>query len=332
MNLAAFEPYLPRARLLYAVESGSRMWNAAAADSDYDVRVIYARGLEWHLRLKGGRDCFEVKGADQNLDIAGWEVKKALCLAQRSNPGLLEWLASPVVYFEDQTWVGRLRQVMRDFSPRAVMHHYTSLAVRQHEAYWRRGEDIKLKKYVYAARPLACVLWMREHNYEMPPMDWPRLMHETPDMTDPMLSEVEEIRRRRREEGDAALGRMPALDGFIEKWTAEGHILANRAPEREPDAADLDALFREAIELRGRTTMTEAAWQTTRKTTPPNANCFWRKPKAWKRISERSSPRCCAASRMITKRTRPAIASSAADGATSSRCSSSATAGRSVAR
>ncbi len=57
-------------RIVYACESGSRAWGMASADSDYDVRFIYAHRLEWYLSLEPGRDVIE-EPIDERLDISG---------------------------------------------------------------------------------------------------------------------------------------------------------------------------------------------------------------------------------------------------------------------
>ena len=38
-------------RVIHCVESGSRAWGFASPDSDYDVRFIYVRPIEYYLRL-----------------------------------------------------------------------------------------------------------------------------------------------------------------------------------------------------------------------------------------------------------------------------------------
>ncbi len=43
-------------RVLYTVESGSRAWGFPSRDSDYDVRFIYLRPLDWYLSVEGRRD------------------------------------------------------------------------------------------------------------------------------------------------------------------------------------------------------------------------------------------------------------------------------------
>ncbi len=86
-------------RVLYACESGSRGWGFASPDSDYDVRFLYVHPPEWYLRVEAQRDVIELP-IDHELDVCGWEWRKALGLLKRANPTLIEWLDSPVVYQE----------------------------------------------------------------------------------------------------------------------------------------------------------------------------------------------------------------------------------------
>src|SRR5476649_739605 len=76
--------------VLYACESGSRAWGFASTDSDYDVRFIYLRAPEWYLSVEQKRDVIE-EPISGDLDISGWDLRKALGLLRKSNPPLLEW-------------------------------------------------------------------------------------------------------------------------------------------------------------------------------------------------------------------------------------------------
>ena len=70
--------------ILHAVESGSRAWGFPSPDSDYDVRFIYVRSCEAYLRLEKRRDVLELP-IDEELDISGWDLDKALRLLHGSN-------------------------------------------------------------------------------------------------------------------------------------------------------------------------------------------------------------------------------------------------------
>ena len=83
--------------ILHAVESGSHAWGFPSPDSDYDVRFIYVRSCEAYLRLEKRRDVLELP-IDEELDISGWDLDKALRLLHGSNPTLFEWCQSPIVY------------------------------------------------------------------------------------------------------------------------------------------------------------------------------------------------------------------------------------------
>jgi predicted nucleotidyltransferase len=85
-------------RILYACESGSRAWGFPSKDSDYDVRFIYIRPVDWYVSIYDKRDVIERPISDM-LDINGWDLRKALNLFRKSNPPLLEWLKSTMPFF-----------------------------------------------------------------------------------------------------------------------------------------------------------------------------------------------------------------------------------------
>lgn len=86
-------------KILYAIESGSRGWGFASKDSDYDVRFIYTHPTDWYLSIEDKKDFIEVP-IDDLLDINGWDIRKSLQQYKKSNPTLMEWLSSPIVYME----------------------------------------------------------------------------------------------------------------------------------------------------------------------------------------------------------------------------------------
>ena len=111
-------------RVLFACESGSRAWGFASPDSDYDVRFVYAHPRDWYLSIGDQRDVIERPIVDL-YDVNGWDLRKALRLFRKSNPPMLEWLGSPIVYRERTAAAASLRRIAaRSFSPRACAFHY----------------------------------------------------------------------------------------------------------------------------------------------------------------------------------------------------------------
>jgi len=106
-------------RVLYACESGSRAWGFPSPDSDWDVRFIYVERPEWYVTVTPRRDFIEMPINDA-LDISGWELRKALNLMRKSNPPLLEWLDSSIVYQQDDAFVAAIRELVPlYFSPKS---------------------------------------------------------------------------------------------------------------------------------------------------------------------------------------------------------------------
>lgn len=147
--------------ILYACESGSRAWGFESADSDYDVRFIYLRRTLQYLTVERGREVIE-KPLENGIDLSGWDLIKALELFRKSNPPLLEWLQSPIVYRSTSSLIGRLHALLSQYySPKACMYHYLHMAKGNFREYLR-GEEVWTKKYFYVLRPVLACLWIEK--------------------------------------------------------------------------------------------------------------------------------------------------------------------------
>lgn len=187
--------HLEQIKILYAVESGSRGWGFESKDSDYDVRFIYVHPLDWYLSIEEKRDVIEYSASDQ-LDISGWDIKKALKLFKNSNPPLYEWLNSPIIYLEQGTFAQRLRELMLTFcSPVSCLYHYLHMAKRNYRAYLR-GEKVKVKKYFYVLRPILACMWI-ETQKTMFPMEFEKLLT-LQKLDKKLVGEVEKLLARKK--------------------------------------------------------------------------------------------------------------------------------------
>ncbi len=231
-------------RVLFACESGSRGWGFASPDSDYDVRFVYVRGLSSYLTVNPIRDVIE-RPIDAELDLGGWDLRKALQLMLASNPVLVEWLRSPVVYLQDDAVAAHLRALAEEkFSLVRGYHHYVSMAkknLREHLG----GETVRLKKYLYVLRPLMAARWIREHG-SAPPMVFAEQVAGTRLAAD-VLAELRALLEAKMRAGEAEAGtRLPVLHDFIERELAEAQAYVVREPRKEPDRA-ADALLRDVV-------------------------------------------------------------------------------------
>lgn len=155
-------------KVLYAIESGSRAWGFASENSDWDVRFIYVHTLDWYLQIGNRKDTIE-EMLPNDLDLSGWELRKALSLFRKSNPSLLEWLNSPIVYIENEVIMNEWRTLVPPFfNAKNIMYHYVNIARNTYNNYLKH-DKVALKKYFYALRPLACCRWIKEHG-TMPPV------------------------------------------------------------------------------------------------------------------------------------------------------------------
>ena len=231
-------------RVLFACESGSRGWGFASPDSGYDVRFVYVRRLDRYLTIDPLRDVIE-QPPEGALDLHGWDLRKALQLLRDSNPTLLEWLRSPIVYRQDDAVVQRLRALAEQgFSPVRGYHHYVSTALRTVREHLQL-EVVPHRMYLAVLRPLLAARWIREGR-GVPPMRFAELAEATLD--DPgVISEINALLAVKMRAGEAATSpRREVLHAFIERELREAQA-AVVADARRTDARALDRLLHDAV-------------------------------------------------------------------------------------
>lgn len=237
--------------VLYACESGSRAWGIESTDSDYDIRFVYCHNnVDWYLSLNEGTDV--INFTEGLLDFSGWDIRKALRLAYKSNPSILEWLYSPIQYILTPS-SQLLTVIMQKFSAQALMHHYISLAHRQKKMYWNEDQLktnnnlVKYKKYLYAIRPILAVLYMNNFQYKMPPIDFTSLHSYIvlPPLVDSQLHSL--LAQKKVTTEINGFGRYYDMDQYIDYMIIEGRELAKQAPSDGPNIKDLNYLYREIV-------------------------------------------------------------------------------------
>ena len=236
-------------RILFASESGSRAWGFPSPDSDYDVRFVYAHDVDWYLSLDARRDVIELPIED-DLDINGWDLRKAMALLLKPNPVLIEWLQSPIVYRADDFATGQLVSLAeRTARHRSLLLHYLHLGQSQFRQHIDGRTRIALKRYFYVLRPALALRWLRRRPAELVPMALPQLLAGVdlpPDAT-AAIDDLVTRKARSRELGDGP--RSAALDAVIR---SEFEHAESAVPQRTPLPPallrDANSLFRRLIQ------------------------------------------------------------------------------------
>ncbi len=230
--------------ILYACESGSRAWGFESSDSDYDVRFLYVHPIEWYLRVVSGSDTIE-RPIEGLLDVSGWDLKKALQLLRKSNPPLLEWLQSPIVYHERSAVVQRIRELMPVYyEPTACHYHYFHVAQGNYRDFLQ-GDMVRLKKYFYVLRPVLACLWI-ERGYGVVPTRFQTLVERILDEGSVKTAVQDLIRRKKAGEELDRGPHIPAISSFLSHEV--DRLSGLQAPAaKHASPARLDQVFRECL-------------------------------------------------------------------------------------
>lgn len=237
--------------IVYACESGSRAWGFPSTDSDYDVRFIYVRPLEWYLSITDKRDVVE-RPINQLLDMSGWDLRKALQLLTKSNPPLLEWLQSSIVYVEQSDVSNELRTLAnRLFSPKACMYHYLSMARGNYRTYLQQ-EQVRMKKYFYVLRPLLACMWIEQHR-SIPPLSFQQLVEAFIPEHSPLAEAITTLLAQKMQGLESDFEpRIEVLNEFIERQLDYYTQVATQMEAGQPvSISQVDTLFQQIVLHKG---------------------------------------------------------------------------------
>jgi uncharacterized protein len=232
-------------KILYACESGSRAWGFPSNDSDYDVRFIYIKKPEFYLSIDEGRDVIEKEIID-DIDLSGWDLKKALKLFRKSNPPLLEWLQSPIIYTKQYSTYDKLKSLLPAYySPLSCMHHYTNMAEGNLRDYLK-NERVWLKKYFYVLRPVLACKWI-ENNLGPVPTEFEKLTNAL--IKDKNLkNSIDALIEKKKNGAELSWSdKIPEISNFIEIEVERLRKKGFNFSRNEIDTEKLNSLFRSAL-------------------------------------------------------------------------------------
>ncbi|WP_010171273.1 nucleotidyltransferase domain-containing protein [Bacillus coahuilensis] len=242
-------------KILFSVESGSRAWGFPSKDSDYDVRFIYIHKPEWYLSIDQKRDVIEIPfresisiPIDPLLDVSGWELTKALRLFRKSNPPLLEWLNSSIIYYEAYSTTDQIRELGgKIFSPLSCLHHYLNMAKGNFRGYLQ-GSEVKIKKYFYVLRPIFAAKWIEKY-HTIPPIGFEDLFEDIVPSGE-LKASIETLLKRKRAGEELRLEqRVDTINEYVVKEIEHLEDLTKSIkPHTHDPTKELDELFRGTLE------------------------------------------------------------------------------------
>lgn len=155
-------------KILFAVETGSRVWRMESSNSDYDVRFVYIRDKKSYLRIGTLPDVID--NTIGEMDFLGFDIYKFTKLILNSNPSVIEWLKSDIIYWND----GKTKHLFnnfieKSFNPKALYHHYRSMCKQNYLKYLKTSALMTHKKYLYCMRGLVNAKYVLQYD-KVPPI------------------------------------------------------------------------------------------------------------------------------------------------------------------
>jgi len=239
--------------ILYACEAGSYAWGFASQDSDRDIRFIYKKRNVEYLKLWQGRDTIEKTFEEEvPLDFVGFDLKKTLLLASKSNPAIQEWLniSNPNLVYVFPTYsIQNLRKLYKKhFCPKALTYHYLHLARGNYKEYIQDREEVPLKKYLYVLRSLLAAEQIRRLT-RLPDLEIHTLLDTLEDLELKSIckTHLSEILRLKQSGELTKAAPLIELNAVVEVLTYRVESFAETVPPHKMSSSKLEEIFLHAV-------------------------------------------------------------------------------------
>lgn len=234
-------------QILMAIESGSRAWGFPSPDSDYDVRFIYIQKRDWYLSLKNGRDVIEQPILDE-IDLNGWDIRKALGLLLKSNAVVNEWMESPIRYCADHSVILKLKNLADDvLNGRALANHYANLGKNNMKRWLENDGDVPVKKYFYSLRPALAIRYLRYNEGKRPPMNLQDLVKSC-ELSGDIIADIDELIELKKVTNEKSNGiRNNAIDDLIRDELGRAQEVAQTSVIEDSFLTRADKIFLELV-------------------------------------------------------------------------------------
>lgn len=249
--------------IIYAVESGSRAWGMAGTDSDYDIRFVYIhKDVKRYLSLSPPDKTIDGFSEDRLYDWQGWELSKALGHLRDTNPSLVEWVYSPIVYKceTDPIDFGHAARELLEKSRRvgALLQHYYSMAKKHYITFIEGKDQVNVKKYMYAIRPVAMMDWILNNKETTGKIIQINVNDLFTDIKPIVGDEIYEAllilneKKQKMTEGELT-ARVPVIDKWVEfAFSPEGYERVKALHHKQPEkceVADLDEMLFKYLQI-----------------------------------------------------------------------------------
>jgi len=219
--------------ILFAVESGSRLWGMSSDDSDFDVHLVFYYPIERYLSIQKPKDTFTWMSGNKVLDINGFDIYKYAKLLLKSNPNMIDWTMSNIVYYGDKSKIPPLIEFAKnDFNPFTLFNFYYSISENALKLIGKGNRHYK--KYLYVLRGLLNAKWLVEKK-SLPPYNFEKVVNDLSLDTN-LRSAILDLLFKKREasEKSEVQGDLDLILPFIDECIANKEIQLKSLVKRKP--------------------------------------------------------------------------------------------------